>query len=376
MLSLAPFALTRGTVLPQPGARASIVSAASTTQLSDELRQLQPAQPALTMDATAVGFHTGLLKSGLLARNRDWARVHARTQAKAKRRRPPPLSDRHDDGALLFPGLATRPFHDPACVADAVALLERYASLVRDEAAALGARRLQQYRDHDDALLHENGDWSVHYLSLEGSDTAAQRAQTPLTARLVDAIPRTTGHAFLSVLAPGTHILPHCGPCNYRLRLQLGLSVPKSGSCSIRVGGEAREWSEGKVLILDDAFEHEVWNDSDEQRVILIVDVWHPDFSDAEVAWMAGTRAERHRRSGGGVAATAGAPLQARLCALSPRKPAQILPHPLHARVVATSSSESSETLASGSASDHVLPSLCRRLQPNQPELSASSSLS
>ena len=109
--------------------------------------------------------------------------MHARTQAKAQRRRPPPLSDWHDDGALLFPGLATRPFHDPACVADAVALLERYASLVRDEAAALGARRLQQYRDHGDALLHENGDWSVHYLSLEGSDTAAQRAQTP-TARL------------------------------------------------------------------------------------------------------------------------------------------------------------------------------------------------
>ena len=54
MLSLAPFALTRSTVLPQPAARASIVNAASTAQLSDELRQLQPAQPALTMDAAAV----------------------------------------------------------------------------------------------------------------------------------------------------------------------------------------------------------------------------------------------------------------------------------------------------------------------------------
>ena len=319
MLSLAPLALaTRGTAPPQLGARApivsaaaqslsdeSIVSTASTAQLSDELSQLQPAQPALTMDNAAVGFHTGLLKSGLLARNRDWARVHARTQAKAKRRRPPPLSDWHDDGALLFPGLATRPFHDPACVADAVALLERYASLVRDEAAALGARRLQQYRDHGDALLHENGDWSVHYLSLEGSDTAAQRAQTPLTARLVDAIPRTTGHAFLSVLAPGTHILPHCGPCNYRLRLQLGLRVPEAG-CSIRVGGETRAWREGEVLVLDDAFEHEVWNDSGEPRVILIVDVWHPDFSDAEVAWMAATREARHQRSGGGGATARG----------------------------------------------------------------------
>ena len=121
----------------------------------------------------------------------------------------------------------------------------------------------------------------------------------------MDAIPRTTGHAFLSVLAPGTHILPHCGPCNYRLRLQLGLRVPEAG-CSIRVGGETRAWREGEVLVLDDAFEHEVWNDSGEPRVILIVDVWHPDFSDAEVAWMAATREARHQRSGGGGATARG----------------------------------------------------------------------
>ena len=67
-----------------------------------------------------------------------------------------------------------------------------------------------------------------------------------------------------------------------------------------------RAWREGEVLVLDDAFEHEVWNDSGEPRVILIVDVWHPDFSDAEVAWMAATREARHQRSGGGGATARG----------------------------------------------------------------------
>ena len=83
-----------------------------------------------------------------------------------------------------------------------------------------------------------------------------------------------------------------------RVRVRVRGLVASAGSR--RAVGWQRSWTEGKVLVLDDAFEHEVWNDSDEKRMILIVDVWHPDFSDAEVAWMAATRAARHERSGGG----------------------------------------------------------------------------
>ena len=112
------------------------------------------------------------------------------------------------------------------------------------------------------------------------------------------------GETIFSRLAPGTHLAAHCGPSNFRLRCHLGLLVPPGAT--IRVGGETRAWREGEVLVLDDAFEHEVWNDSGEPRVILIVDVWHPDFSDAEVAWMAATREARHQRSGGGGATARG----------------------------------------------------------------------
>ena len=40
-----------------------------------------------------------------------------------------------------------------------------------------------------------------------------------------------------------------------------------------------RVWEEGKVLIFDDSFEHEVWQDSDSYRLIFIIDVWHPELS-------------------------------------------------------------------------------------------------
>lgn len=40
-----------------------------------------------------------------------------------------------------------------------------------------------------------------------------------------------------------------------------------------------RSWSEGKVFIFDDSFEHEVWHNGTGIRLVLIVDVWHPELT-------------------------------------------------------------------------------------------------
>ncbi len=98
------------------------------------------------------------------------------------------------------------------------------------------------------------------------------------------------GSMELSVLGAGGHISSHCGPVNYRLRLHLGLVVPEGSG--IRVGEEQRTWQVGKVLLIDDSFEHEVpmraprshqvWNNATTPRAVLLVDVWHPKLSEAE----------------------------------------------------------------------------------------------
>lgn len=36
-------------------------------------------------------------------------------------------------------------------------------------------------------------------------------------------------------------------------------------------------------MIFDDSFEHEVWNDSDELRIVLFLNFWHPCFAREEV---------------------------------------------------------------------------------------------
>jgi aspartyl/asparaginyl beta-hydroxylase (cupin superfamily) len=71
-----------------------------------------------------------------------------------------------------------------------------------------------------------------------------------------------------------------------RLRCHLGIDVP--AGCGIRVGGVERSWERGRCIVFDDSFPHEAWNESDEPRIVLIVDVWHPDLSDDEVALLEG----------------------------------------------------------------------------------------
>ena len=66
-----------------------------------------------------------------------------------------------------------------------------------------------------------------------------------------------------------------------RLRIHLGLKIPRK-ECGIEIGGNQLSWSEGEVLIIDDSFEHFVWNDSQEERTIFILDIPHPDLTDLE----------------------------------------------------------------------------------------------
>ena len=43
------------------------------------------------------------------------------------------------------------------------------------------------------------------------------------------------------------------------------------------MGHEWVSWEAGKILLFDDSFEHEVRNDTDEERVVLLIRLWHPE---------------------------------------------------------------------------------------------------
>ncbi len=57
----------------------------------------------------------------------------------------------------------------------------------------------------------------------------------------------------------------------------LGLLVPKErDKCRMEIAGTVCYWEEGKTLVFDDVSRHEVWNDSDEDRVILLIQFARP----------------------------------------------------------------------------------------------------
>jgi aspartate beta-hydroxylase len=91
-------------------------------------------------------------------------------------------------------------------------------------------------------------------------------------------------------------VTAHTGPTNKKLRIQLPLIVPEGGACRLRAGEAVVEHEEGKAIVFDDSFEHEAWNDHPTNaRVVLIVDVWHPDLSDQEIKFLTFLRAAQLR---------------------------------------------------------------------------------
>ncbi|XP_065758718.1 aspartyl/asparaginyl beta-hydroxylase isoform X4 [Muntiacus reevesi] len=159
--------------------------------------------------------------------------------------------------------------------------LERNWKLIRDEGLA-AMDKTQGLFLPEDENLREKGDWSQFTLWQQGRKNENACKGAPKTCSLLDKFPETTGcrrgQIKYSIMHPGTHVWPHTGPTNCRLRMHLGLVIPKEG-CKIRCANETRSWEEGKVLIFDDSFEHEVWQDAASFRLIFIVDVWHPELT-------------------------------------------------------------------------------------------------
>ena len=83
--------------------------------------------------------------------------------------------------------------------------------------------------------------------------------------------------AFFSILAPGKHIPEHRGKHKGIIRYHLGLMIPEPQSaCRIRIADKVAYWEEGKSLMFDDTFYHEAWNETDDYRVVLFLDIARP----------------------------------------------------------------------------------------------------
>ncbi len=161
-----------------------------------------------------------------------------------------------------------------------IAEIEANWTTIRDELESVLEDReaLPNFQDisKDQIEITDDDRWKTFFLYGYGFEAKLGTEMCPRTAALMETIPGMTT-AMFSILSPRKHILDHRGPYKGVLRYHLGLIVPRDAqACRIRVGEDFRHWEQGESMIFDDTYNHEVWNDTDETRVVLFVDVLRP----------------------------------------------------------------------------------------------------
>ena len=194
--------------------------------------------------------------------------------------------------SFLFAHLRAKPWWDALIDApDYVrALTHAHQDLVAEATGLLGCAGWAGQEEG----LHE-GEWEQFTLYTAGSPTSASQ-RAPVAMRLLQMLaadaglrPRimleAPGRAYYSKIRCNTHVRPHCGPTNHRLRLHWGLVIPSAQTLHIRVDCATRPWLVGSALLFDDSFEHEVVfagsgePRANDTRIVLVFDVWHPEMT-------------------------------------------------------------------------------------------------
>ena len=171
------------------------------------------------------------------------------------------------------------PVLDPAQF-DFTTLLEANWQAVRKEAQAI-----LEHRDTipsfdqvspDQKRISKGGNWRTFFLFGFGERLDKNCARAPETAKLLERIPGLQT-AWFSILAPGYHIPAHRGVTKGILTCHLGLIIPKEAErCRIRVEEQVLVWQPGRTLVFCDGYDHEVWNDTDEERTVLLIQFDRP----------------------------------------------------------------------------------------------------
>lgn len=137
----------------------------------------------------------------------------------------------------------------------------------------------------DQAGMLDNPDWSAIFLWKDGVEQPEIASRCPATLEALASvplcrIPGRTPSILFSKLSAGARIPPHNGMINTRLICHLPLITPPG--CRLRVGNTVREWRDGVAWAFDDTIEHEARNDSEQDRIILIFDVWKDEITPEE----------------------------------------------------------------------------------------------
>jgi beta-hydroxylase len=167
-------------------------------------------------------------------------------------------------------------------------LLEENWEAIRSELEPLlrfheGLPNLQDIQQEQHYITTDDK-WKTFFLIGFGNECPLNMEKCPKTAALIKQIPDIQS-ALFSILSPKKHIPRHRGVYKGLVRSHLGLIIPgQTGDCRMQVEDQWVKWKEGEMAVFDNTCFHEVWNDTDEVRVILMIDVIRP--FPAPISWI------------------------------------------------------------------------------------------
>ena len=122
----------------------------------------------------------------------------------------------------------------------------------------------------------EKDKWKVFVLKWYSDILENAKRKCPKTCSIIEQC-SDVHCAMFSILEPGKYIPLHKGPSTVCLRYHLGLKIPKDReNCYIKVNNQKYHWAEGESFIFDDTYVHSVYNNTNETRIILFLDIERP----------------------------------------------------------------------------------------------------
>jgi aspartyl/asparaginyl beta-hydroxylase (cupin superfamily) len=149
--------------------------------------------------------------------------------------------------------------------------------IIRQELEALllqreSIRLVHETIEGHDAILG----WRILYIYCYGINAKFPNQDLfPNTSKIIKQIPNVVD-AWFSILEPKKPIKAHRGAYRGFIRYHIAFKVPQVNPPQIRVKDQFYTWKEGESILFDDRHDHQVYNESDDIRVVLIVDVMRP----------------------------------------------------------------------------------------------------
>ena len=176
-----------------------------------------------------------------------------------------------------FSKLKNTPYIDPKEFPELDILQDNW-EMIRDEAAQLHSQQaINSSDDLDDVGFNSffKTGWKRYYLKWYGASLNSAQGSCPKTVALLEDIPSIKA-AMFAMLPPGARLVSHRDPYAGSYRYHMGLDVPEDDDCYIDVDGEKYSWRNGEVVMFDETYIHYAENKTDQNRIVLFLDVKRP----------------------------------------------------------------------------------------------------